>query len=384
VKKTLSCLSALAIVAASVLTASPALAGGGPGHSSGHHPGNGTPTAGTPQTVATGLVSPLSLEVGARTTYLSQNFTGVLSRVSRDGVVTEITSAPGFELGSVSARKHTVYYTQSALDLSSSVLLKVPTNGGTPVQLADLYAYEVQNNPDVDVTYGFQGLPADCVAQFPPVGPMSPPATYTGLVDSHPYATLALRRGVYVADAAANAILKVSYRGEVSTVALLPSQPAVQTTAEVLVANGYPACAAGFDFIAEPVPTDVEEGPDGWLYVSTLPGGFEDPALGARGSVYKVNPWTGRVVLLATGFATATGLAVDAKGTVYVSELFGGADGTGQISVLPKRATAPTPFVSVVQPTAIEVTSKKLVVSTNSLAEAPEAQLTVIPLRSRR
>ena len=65
------------------------------------------------------------------------------------------------------------------------------------------------------------------------------------------------------------------------------------------------------------------------LYVSTLPGGPEGSALGARGSVYVVNPWTGASHRIATGFAGATNVAVSPGGTVYVAELFG-----GQISVI--------------------------------------------------
>ena len=54
-----------------------------------------------------------------------------------------------------------------------------------------------------------------------------------------------------------------------------------------------PACVVGEEYAFEPVPTDVEFGPDGWLYVSSLPGGPEDASLGARGAVFRVNPWTG-------------------------------------------------------------------------------------------
>ena len=55
---------------------------------------------------------------------------------------------------------------------------------------------------------------------------------------------------------------------------------------------GMPGCVVGHKFWFEPVPTDVEVH-GGMLYVTTLPGGPEDPSLGARGRVYTVDPDTG-------------------------------------------------------------------------------------------
>lgn len=50
------------------------------------------------------------------------------------------------------------------------------------------------------------------------------------------------------------------------------------------------ACVVGHEYAFEPMPTDVEIGPDGWLYVSSFPGGPEDPSLGARGAIFRINP----------------------------------------------------------------------------------------------
>ena len=77
-----------------------------------------------------------------------------------------------------------------------------------------------------------------------------------------------------------------------------------------------PACVAGHEYAFEPVPTDVELGPDGWLYVSSLPGGPEDPSLGARGAVFRVSPWTGHVRLWAEDILSPTGIAVSDSGDV--------------------------------------------------------------------
>ncbi len=99
----------------------------------------------------------------------------------------------------------------------------------------------------------------------------------------------------------------------------MPPTP-VTITADAAAANQLPACTVGLTYKFEPVPTDVELGPDGWLYVSSLPGGPEDPSLGANGRVYKVNPKSGKVKLLAGGFISTVDVAVANNGDVYVAE----------------------------------------------------------------
>jgi hypothetical protein len=367
VKKPLLASATVVAVACTAAIASPAYANGTP------------PTATDPVTITSGLVTPLSLEVDRqRVAYLSQNFAGLLTRVARDGTTSVLASAPGQEITAVSSRDDVVYFAQIAQDHTSGALMSVPAAGGTPTQLADLFAYESTANPDAVQSYGFQGVSEECAVQFPPPGSMSSPAYYTGLVDIHPYASLALNNAIFIADAGANAITRVNYDGTVSTVAVLPPQAPVTVTEEQVAALGIPTCAAAYPYVAEPVPTDVEIGPDGWLYVTTLPGGPEDPSLGARGSVYKVNQKTGEVKLVATGFTTATGLAVDPGGRIYVSELFGGPNGTGQISVLEKGSTTPSALTEVSGPSAIEVRANRLFVSTDSLDETGAASLSLI------
>jgi hypothetical protein len=361
-----------ALVATTMLGAAPAVAA------------PPVPTAGEPQTIADGFVSPLSLEVDRhRVSYLSQNFAGILTRVDRDGTTTDIVSSPGKEIAAVATRDNVVYYAENTMDLSSTRITALP-EGGTPRVLADLRSFEEQNNPDQIYNYGFEGITPECAAQFPtepaPGGPpvAPPPPYYPGIVDSHPYSSLALNNALFVADAGMNAIVRVRYDGTVSTVAVLPPQEPIAVTAELAEQAGIPACAAGTNYIAESVPTDVEIGPDGWLYVTTLPGGPEDPSLGARGSVYKVNQKTGEVVRVATGFSGATGLAVSTNGTIYVAELFGGEMGGGQISVLPKGATAPSVLAAVPGPAAIEIRANRLFVTWNALSEGAEGTLSLI------
>ena len=62
------------------------------------------------------------------------------------------------------------------------------------------------------------------------------PATYTGIVDSHPFSTYTTADGVYVGEAAGNDILWVGNDGKIETVAVLPPTP-VTITAEAAEAN---------------------------------------------------------------------------------------------------------------------------------------------------
>lgn len=109
--------------------------------------------------------------------------------------------------------------------------------------------------------------------------------------------------------------------GAIRTVALIPGR----TIALPASVRGHDIAACeGVDYVLEPVPTDVAIGPDGWLYVSSLPGGPEDGSLGANGSVYRVNPITGAVQERVTGLVSPTGLAFDGAGNMYIASLFGG------------------------------------------------------------
>jgi hypothetical protein len=346
----------------------------------------GPPPVGAPVVRAGGLAGPLSLEIDAgQVAYVSQNFSGTLSRIDRDGTVTDLIGVPGYEIGAVSTRDGSIYYAQNAQDLSTTVLM-AQAPGADPVQLADLHAYEAQNNPDAGVTYGFRGLDPSCAAQIDPA--TAGPPSYTGLVDSHPYASLALHNAVFVADAGGNDILRVGYDGKVSTVAVLPAEPPVVITAAAAAGSGLPACVAGASYVFESVPTDVEIGPGGDLFVSTLPGGPEDASLGARGSVYRIDPHTGEVDLVATGFSGATGLAVSPRtGLIVVAEMFGGASGTGQVSVIRPGSHTADSLIALSSPSAIEMRLNRLFVNTDSFvpdttgAPQPIGKYTVIPFR---
>ena len=276
--------------------------------------------------ITSGLVGPLGLALGPggeRDIYVSQSFAspGLLTRVKGGEAAVVHTEEEGVSVEGLAVdRDGSVLFTASAGGMEPTAgLLKRRARSGAVTTVGDPFAYEQAENPDGRRDYGFHDLPAECAAQLPP----HVDGEYEGGVDSHPYAVAVLADGSYaVADAGGNTIVRVTRKGVVSTIAVLPAQP-VLVTAENAEATGLPDCTIGRTYRFEAVPTDVEVGPDGQLYVTTLPGGPEDAALGARGSVYRIDPETGRTRRLGTGFLGATGLAVTPEGRVYVAELFG-------------------------------------------------------------
>lgn len=319
-------------------------------------------TAPEPTTVAKKLVSPLSMVVaGDGTAYVAQNFAGLLTAVA-PGAKPEVVFAAkkGTEVGAVSEDRGTV---QFATTKGAKTALWSMRPGAEPKKVADLSAYEADHNPDADVSYGIVGgLDAACAAQMPP----EVPASYTGIVESHPYGSTVHKGTTYVADAAGNTILSVKPNGKVKTVAVLPPVPVV-ITAEAAAANELPACTVGKTFNFEPVPTDVEVGKGGWLYVTLLPGGPEDGSTGAQGRLVKVKATTGKVREVASGFAGATGVAVADNGDIYVAQLFG-----GQVSRIKAGRTTAKPYAEVMMPAAVEWADGDLYVSAQVLSEKPK------------
>lgn len=329
-----------------------------------------------------GLVGPLSLSVGKhRTVYVSQDFAFEVGAV-RDGSYTTLVgdAEGGVEHAGVSSDGRTVYFATTEYDPVTSA----PVAGhvwerdrrGRVTELADLTEYEATHNPDGGVSYGFTDLPDGCEV------PDGYPFRYTGVVEAHPYATTPWRGSLLVADAAGNDILSIDRRGKVETVAVLPPVP-VTVSAEMVAGMGLPGCTEGATYLLEPVPTDVEVGRDGWLYVSALPGGPEAPGMPPAGSVFKVHPRKGTTHLVATGLVSAVDLAVGAKGEIYVAELF-----AGRVSVIPRGSSTPQPFLEgVAQPGAVEVEGRTLYLTTEVFpgeGAPPSGKVLKIPLRHGR
>jgi hypothetical protein len=270
------------------------------------------------RTLSSDFVGPLQFAVSGRHIYVADSFTSTLNLVGRS---TPLATGPdpntGGDIAGVAVDRHSsaVAYTSSNGDHSTTTLT-ILRHGKRPV-VADLSGFERRHNPDSVNHYGVRN-PSQCVKDV--LTSMDIPVYYRGLVDSHPYSVTAIGNGSWaVADAGGNDIVKVDRWGHVSLIAVMPSQP-VTISAEFAAANNLPACVIGVTYKFEAVPTDVEVGRHGRLYVTTLPGGDVPGA----GSVYRVDQWTGSTHRIATGFNGATNLAIDGRGDIYVAEIFSG------------------------------------------------------------
>ena len=144
---------------------------------------------------------------------------------------------------------------------------------------------------------------------------------------------------------------------KVKVLSLLPPIPA-EVTADVAGQYGLPDCTIGETFLAEPVPTDVEVGPHGRLFVTTLAGEIPD-----AGGIFRINPANGTTTEVFSGLFAATGLAVDRNGDMYVAMLF-----PGVILRIPAGGGAPQPFATVNQPAALEISDGHLYATVNVLS----------------
>jgi len=174
--------------------------------------------------------------------------------------------------------------------MASLVIARVT---GEIVETIDLEAYELANNPDGQV-------------QVLPDG--SQPDTL-----SNPFAVLVQPGRVLVADAGANDVLSIDRAtGEISTFFVPPVVGAeVEACADAPNNGDLLGC--------DPVPTGLAEGPNGLIYVSTL--GAEAPG---ASRVFVLDQDGTRVGVI-ENLTSSTGVEVDRKGAVYVSNVIEGA-----------------------------------------------------------
>jgi hypothetical protein len=106
--------------------------------------------------------------------------------------------------------------------------------------------------------------------------------------------------GFYTVDAAANTLDLVDRRGKVHVLAWFPRLP-----------NGSDA-----------VPTCLDVGPDGAVYIGQLTGHGNSGEAGAKAAnVYRYSPRSGKLTVWQTGLGAITGCGFGAKGDFYVTQL---------------------------------------------------------------
>jgi hypothetical protein len=145
--------------------------------------------------------------------------------------------------------------------------------------------------------------------------------------DSNPYGVFAQsNREQWVVDAGANTINRIDARGRVHVVAFLPNPPA-----------------------SDAVPTCIDRGPDGALYVGELTGGGNGPG---AATVWRFAPWQShnRLTKWATGLTAVTGCGFS-RGQFYAVEfstlgLENGAPGTGALVRVPRHSHHPVMVLS--------------------------------------
>jgi hypothetical protein len=295
--------------------------------------------------LAKGLVSPLSVAVDAEgVRYFSQNFAGLLMRQVPGGQPEVVYEAKkNAEVGAVSVSGSEVTFAVSEGNNEKGTIYRMDAEGKVSM-LGKTHPLEKSANPDGKIRYGFRNLAASCAKKVTSV-----PVSYRGIPETHPYATASHAGTTYIADAGANAIFKIAEGGTMSVVGKVPAARVV-VTRQAAEAFDLPKCVVGKAYYFESVPTDIEVGPDGKLYVTSLPGGPEDPALGANGSVFKIKPGNGRAKKVVRGLVSASGLAVADNGTIYVAELF-----RGRIAKVKAGSTKVRTHLEAVLPSAVEI-----------------------------
>lgn len=225
--------------------------------------------------------------------------TGKVSKLSADGTVTEIASdlmsytfgAAGEIVGPAGLALNgdgSVYVAIGAPGPfvetmprtgEEGVLLKIDIESGEQTVVADLIDWEITENPD--------------------------PVT----IDSNPYGMSLLDGVLYVADAGGNTIIAVDAEtGDISTFAVTAGLPA-----DFFGEAGNPGRDGAPEL--DSVPSAVEPGPDGRLYVAYVTGG-PFPAGYAPVDAYSVDGSVERVV---EGLTMTADIAFDSSDRMYAS-----------------------------------------------------------------
>ena len=283
-----------------------------------------------------GLTAGGRLDVDASgTAYVADFWGGGIAKSPASGPPTVLVhDAPGL-IGAIAHRSGTVYYTERGEvprwgENPELWLMSVSTSGGSPKKIADLGAWYSTRVPDATNRYGFVGLPQSCSDQF---GQDASPVRY-GSSHYEPASAIATASGVFVADPGRNVVLKITYSGAISVAAVLPPAPATLASQELVTFRRYPDCAVGYRYIPEPGPTGIALGPDGNLYVTTIPDQLFYADVVLPGGLYRINPATGASTRIIGNLRVPYGVTAAPSGTLYIKEGLGGTNQLGPISVV--------------------------------------------------
>jgi hypothetical protein len=189
----------------------------------------------------------------------------------------------------------------------------------------------------------------------------NPDANQGGLPDSNPTSVISRRGRQVVVDAGGNDLLRVR-RGRISTLAVFPFRAPSPGT------PGLPPL--------QPVPTSVARGPDGAYYVSELTG-FPFPVGGAR--IYRVVPGS-KPEVIAGGFTNVIDLAFGPHGRLYVLEIAANGllsgDPTGALIKVGRDGSRKTvASEGLVSPTGLAIDRKGAIFVSNHGTSAAEGQV---------
>jgi hypothetical protein len=253
--------------------------------------------------VLTDLQGPRGLSTDGSYLYIAELASGNILRVSQEGSVGVIVSGlpsviadspegplPTGPSAAISVGDKFFVAVGEARGVAGFDSIYSVTPGQPPVLFADLLAYEQANNVDGDVDMA--GEPELLINAY-------------DLVSDN-------AGGLYVSASGANAILHVSAGGVISPFAIFPNRPN-----PLFPAIGGPTM--------DQVPTGLEWGPDGALYVSTLTG-FPFP--NGEALVYRMVDTDGdgdaledgETTVYASGLSVATNIAFDSDGSLLVTE----------------------------------------------------------------
>ena len=142
--------------------------------------------------------------------------------------------------------------------------------------------------------------------------------------DANPYGVVATGGSVLVVDAGSNTLDRVTAAGRVHVLRFIPNPPA-----------------------SDSVPTCVDKGPGGAIFIGELTGGGNRPGASV---VWRYVPATNSLTKWATGLTTVTGCGFGHDGKFYATEfsslgLDNAAPGTGRVVRVPAHSTKPITIV---------------------------------------